>query len=612
MASAELNDDGTYIVVQTMWTEKDLIKQVPGVNWDAYAKTWKARLSWASCVALRGVFGANLQVGARLSEWSWEERRKRIDPTSALRGLIDLDAPDLDQRLLPFQRASVRFMQYGGDVLDAMPMGAGKTIETLATLNAWKNDQMLPALVVCPNSVKTHWANEINTWFPLAEPFIVKGSAKQRREVLLDAMTHPAPFVIINIEALLLHSRLAPYGSVRLLKCTDCGGTDPDLKTTRCEVHHKELNEIPFRTVIVDEAHRMKNAQAKQTRACWAVQHGPTVQTRWALTGTPLANHPGDLWSIMHGIAPQDYPVKTAYVDRYCLQTWDGRGGLAIVGVRPDTRDEFFAILNPRMRRVPKELILPQLPPKVRSVRFAEMTAKQAKTYRELEETMVALLPSGERIITTNNLALQTRLMQLSSSYCTVAEDGMLTLAEPCPKLDVMEEVLDELEGRQVVVCAESRQLIELAAARLEKRHDTYAMITGSVPEHVRAAGLRDFQENRLRCMLFTVKAGGVGLTMTAAGTIVRLQRSWSMLDNMQAEDRVHRIGSEHHDSIHVIDIVAPSTVEEDQVRALLVKAARLEEVVRDRAQLEAAGYSVEATIDQVTSEPLVRTEAPS
>ena len=97
-----------------------------------------------------------------------------------------------------------------------------------------------------------------------------------------------------------------------------------------------------------------------------------------------------------------------------------------------------------------------------------------------------------------------------------------------------------------------------------------------------RRVALDRFQAGQLRVLLFTIGAGGVGLTMTAADTIVFLQRSWSLIQNLQAEDRVHRLGSEIHEAIHVIDVVCPDTVEEWQIAAVHRKLLRLEEIRRD------------------------------
>ncbi len=429
---------------------------------------------------------------------------------------------------------------------------------------------------------------------PEANVIVVHGSAAQRKSQLAEAAELPRAVVVLNWEAARLHSRLAPYGSVRLKRCGEHGG-DPGLKPSLCESHAKELNLLGFHTVIADEAHKQKDPKSKQTRAVWAIQHGPEVVYRFGLTGTPIANHPGDLWAIMHGIAPDDYPSKTRYVDRYALLAWNTFGGLDIIGVRPDTRDEFFAVLDPRMRRMSKSLVL-NLPPKLRPTRVAEMSSKQAKAYAEIEKGMVTRLEDGQLVLATNSMVQALRLLQFSSSYAEVdTETGHVILSEPCSKVDALVDVLEEMEDKPLVACAESRQLIEIAARRLDKLHITYRMIIGGMTMDQRAAALKDFQEGRARVMLFTIKAGGIGLTMTAADTIVFLQRSWSMLDNKQAEDRIHRIGAEKHETISIIDVIAPGTIEETQIYRLREKMARLEEVVRDKEQLKAAGRFDEA-----------------
>jgi SNF2 family DNA or RNA helicase len=497
-------------------------------------------------------------------------------------------------RLLTYQEADAAWLLIAENGLLANPMGLGKSVSVLASLEVGSSIGLdtLPAVVICPNSVKRHWANEITRFEIDMRPYVLEGGAATRNKMIGEALGDPRALVIVNFEAVRLHSRLAPYGSIRLARCIGCGGTDEKITPARCEVHPKGLNEFPARTIIIDEAHRIKDPQAKQTRACWSVAHGSTVTRRIALTGTPIANHVGDLWSIMHAVAPHEYPSRTRFIDRYALQSWNPFGSMDIVGIRPDTRDELFRFLDPRMRRVRKEDVLPQLPPKVYSTRLAPMGTKQAKAYKELEQTLVAEL-DGELLIAPTNLTGALRLLQLASSYGELLEseelDGPLRyrLKEPSPKLDVLEEILDDMEGRPIVVCALSRQLIELAAKRLEARHESFGLITGAVHEAQRQRTLDEFQAKRLRVLLFTIQAGGTGLTMTAADTIVFLQRSWSMLENMQATDRVHRIGSEVHERVHVIDVIAPGTIEEKQLARLHEKRLRLEEVLRDGGRLE-------------------------
>lgn len=573
---------------------------VPGARWLPNERVWTVPLSWASCVVMRGVFGQNLTVGEKLNEWVWGERHERVDPAMFMRGLTE---PDTDTWLMdglyPFQKAGVNFLMTAGDALLGDDMGTGKTIQALRALELSDDEQGLPAIVICPNSVKASWVREAKKWYPEAHVYEATGSAAVKAKILGSAMKDPQALVVINIESVRLHSRLAPYGSIRLRKCRECSPTgEVNLSAARCEVHTKILNAISFRTVIVDEAHRIKDPKSKQTRACWAVMHGRTVQRRWAMTGTPLANHPGDLWSIMHGVNRQDFPSKSKFIDRYCLLSWNNYGALDIVGINPEHRDEFFKILDPRFRRMPKSLVLSQLPPKVRSVRYVEMSPKQAMAYRDIAEGFITRLDDGGLLVAPNNLVAQTRLLQLSSSYCEVTKDqdghvANVRLCEPSPKLDELELVMEELGDEPLVVAAQSRQLIDLAGARLTKNGVRHGLITGAQNTWERERALSDFQEGRLRVLLFTVAAGGTGLTMTRASTIVFLQRSWAMIDNQQSEDRVHRIGSEHHHTINVIDIVARDTVEEKvQLPRLYDKFERLQEILRDRDTLLSQGVS--------------------
>lgn len=595
MAHADLSDDGSLVEIQTTWNEKELVRQLPGVRWGpvlGLAEHWYAPLTWATCVTLRGIFGQTITVSDRLNQWAWEERQGRVDPLTTIRLATEPSHETELNGLYPFQSVGTDFFALAGDCLLGDEMGTGKTVQVLAAMKNIGVDKTLPALVVCPNSVKRHWRETAKRWLSDANVYIIEGSSAQKLKILKSAMSDSHALVVVNFESTRTLSRLAPHGSIRLRRCRECDRKNGEegLKVTLCQVHPKPLNTLPVKLVIIDEAHRIKDPNSQQTRATWALMHGETVRRRWALTGTPLANHPGDLWSIMHGVSPSEYPTKSKFIDRYALTGWNRYGSLDIVGLRHETKEEFYRIFDPRFRRMPKALVLAQLPPKVRVRRTVEMTPKQARAYRELEDSLVTRLDDGTLLVARGDFTAQIRLLQFSSSYVTVDGDRV-TLCEPSPKLDALEEILDELGDRQVAVCAQSRQLIYLAAARLTKRKTTYGLITGAQKEWERDNALRDFQDGKLQVMLFTLQAGGTGLTMTAADTIVFLQRSWSMIDNRQAEDRVHRIGSEIHESITVIDVVTDGTVEVSQLDRLDDKMARLQEITRDRAILTARGH---------------------
>lgn len=619
MAIAEIRDGE--IFVKTNWTEKDLASQVPGMNARSARPDreggWYGRLSWGTIVTLHGVFKDKLEIGPQLQEWMnwcWSWITPALQHREATEVTGDWTEGTVFDQLYSYQKIGSNFLGMIPDgVLICDEMGTGKTPTALTALGRIPN--ALPAIVICPNSVKHQWADEAAIWLPQATPYVIAGGMQTRRKLLADAAANPHALVVINFEAVRSHSRLAPYGSVRLVRCKSCGGPDDTVTPQKCHKHPKELNAMTFHTVIVDEAHRMKDPTSQQTRACWAVQHSHTVTRRWALTGTPLATDIGDLWSIMHGVAPLDFPTKTEFIQRFALLGWSRHASLDIVGIRPDTRPEFDQIVQPRMRRVLKDIVLPQLPQKVRTHREAPMVAKQAKIYEQMKEEMFAELEGGDVIFSPSNLTKATRLLQFSSSYAKVEivgenEDGSpkykVELIEPSPKIDVLLEIIEEMGDRQLAVCAMSRQLIELTAARFDslKKPITYRLLTGAIPQTIRPQNIRDFQDGHAQVMLFTVGAGGVGVNMTAADTIVFLQRSWSMLENKQAEDRVHRVGSERHESIGVIDIIAPGTIEVDQRRRLWEKEMRLEELVEDRKRRLAAGLDA-SHVDELMNEVL-------
>lgn len=599
MAHADVMSDR--IFVQTHWNEKELIKQIPGARWNADKKVWTVPLSWAACIQLRGVFQSTLSLGQDLINWAKQEREFRVDRSLRYRNVIEPTLIGPSDKLYPFQRAGVDWLHIANSALLADEMGTGKTIQILELLNDLElhdRGDYLPALVISPNGVKRNWHHETVKWAPHVNPYVIAGSAARRKAVIQQVAVDPSALAIINFESLRTHSRLAGYGSVRLKRCVDCGGKNPDVKPTACEVHDRDLNLIKFKTVIVDEAHRIKDPHAKQTRAVWAIGDRVQVTRRFALTGTPIANDPSDLWSVMHFVDPVEYPTRSAFIDRYCLVAWGAYGGLDVKGVNPINREEFFKILDPRFRRTPKALVLPQLPPKVRSTRVVELTPRQLKAYKDLEDGIATRLPDGSILVAPNDLEGKTRLIQLSSA--TLEQVGVdpntdkpkFRMCDPSPKIDELEVVLEELGTKPVCVSADHRQLIDLAARRLDKLKIPYGLIVGGQHDFERDVALRDFQAGKLRVLLFTLKAGGTGLTMTAADTMIRLQRSWSMIDNYQGEDRVHRIGAERHESIHIIDIVASGTVEDDQLLRLYEKSERLEEITRDRARLIAAGVS--------------------
>lgn len=596
MAFAELRDHGdvSAICVKASPIEKDLLVQVPGARWDKKRDAWWLPLTWAACLQLRGVFGQRLELGPELVTWARRERAD-VDRTLNLRDALAYEGP-LDEvldrieagaslTLKPFQRAAVAYLMEALRAGLWDDMGSGKTATVIRTVQVLRELGLdpFPALVVCPNSLKhTVWAGELAAWAPELTVSVVDGSASQRRK----ALTAEADVYVVNWDVVRLHSRLAPYGSVHL---------------TEAQRRPKELNEKGFRTVILDEAHRLSGVGQKterqddgttvtvpsnqQSLAAWAVCHQAVF--RYALTGTPTDNHVGDVWGILHALRPTWFPAKSRFLDRYAQTSFGLFGGLEVIGLRPDTEPEFRAVTRPCYRRIPQEVLLPQLP-KFRPVQYrdVELSPRQLKAYRDMEQHMLTQL---EELLVAVNPGVQfARLLQFAAAHAEVVghdENGhpRIQLAAPSSKVDDLVELLRELGDEPLVVGAESRQLIELAAARLEKEKISHGLVTGAVAPIDRAHVVKRFQSGQLRVVLLTFGAGAEGITLTRSRYLCYLQRSWRPLMNSQFRKRVQRIGAEGHDWLQEIEIRAAGTVEARKEASLIGKGERIEEVLRDR-----------------------------
>ena len=583
---AEVDADKKHILLTTDWRYKELCKSLPGASWSAKDQVWRAPLSWTTCLALRSTFRDGLTIGPALSEWSTNELNTRITPSNALR---ELESADGDEDLFPHQRAGVQFLKTARKALLADEPGLGKTAQAIRALKALQDsgEQVFPALIVCPNTLKKNWAREFQKWWPGVTTQVIKGTAAQRKK----QFDTPADVYIINWESLRSHSRLSGYGSIALVHCKACGGENESVSETRCEVHPRELNNIDFKAVVADEIHRSKDPKSKQSRALWSATGDAEI--RFALTGTPIANNVVDLWAILHWLSPKDWPSKTKWIDRMIDVMLNAFGGMMVIGVKPTMQDEFYKSVNPVMRRMLKKVVLPHLPPVMTERRDVEMSTKQKKAYEQMRDTMIAELESGDALTAPSILTQTTRLLQFASSYADMAVDEATgemkaILTEPSCKVDALMDDIDngDFGDDSVAVCAVSRQLIDLLSAAMTKAKIPHGLITGAQSEDERQKAVDDFQEGRIKWILFTAQAGGVGITLTAARRLVMLQRPWSLVDHKQALDRVHRIGSEIHDSILIMDYVTEGTIEERVLQVLETKSDNFEQIVRDRDQL--------------------------
>jgi superfamily II DNA or RNA helicase len=605
------NKVGASIETNATYYDKELMRSIPGSRYSGHPATWTLPLTWAACKQLRGTFRDRLEIGPELRDWAVRHFESRVAPSLALRDLAAPEATSIPLRppaglsLYPFQEVDVEWLlatATEGGALLMTPTGGGKTVVTLTWMRNMAIDR---ALVICKKSAKFDWRDECAKWYPELEPIVVTGSAKERRELIEEAGSYGG-LCIVGYSDTRTHSRLAPYGQIHL---------------TEAEKRPKDLNFQPWECVVVDEAHRLGDPTSKQTRACWFVGHQDTVRHRVGLTATPTRKGLDTLWAPLHFADPKQHPSRGKFVDRYAETSTNFWGGQVVGALRPDMEAEFAEIFDPMSRRLPEEVVLPQLPPLVRAgskkaaktgkeeypweVKEVPLTKEQEAAYKQMAELCLAQLTDGEVIAATNAAAQYVRLGQFASSYAYLGDPAPkrnrktgevemvrpVELQAPSNKIDAFTDDLDDWLAQEdsVIVFATSRKLINLLSAKLlsGKRKVPHSLIVGGQTDIQRHEQKLAFQNGDVPVILVVISAGGESITLTRGRVMAFLQRSWARWEDRQAQGRGRRIGSEVHDSILRVDYVSPGTVDVGQLDVLEAKEDVMQQVTRDRETVE-------------------------
>lgn len=560
-------EDGQFVLTVSP-RYRDMAAQVPGLRFHKPSETWRgpARLSVAH--ALRGIFGDQLTpTPAALA--AVEEEAAEHAAVAELKDTAHWIArPSGTEGLREAQVTASLLASMRKGFLIGDEKGYGKSVEAAAALNiAARYGTAYPALIVCTNSMKYTWKEEIEKWCKV--PVSVMGRTPTARKAAIAEVAEGRAQVLVGSYAQIrLHSRLSPYGS---------------FARTEEEKRDKELNAIPFKTVICDEAHALKNPKAKQTLAVKAIAHAPSCVNRWALTATPVTGHTADLWSVLNFCRPEDFPSRSKFIDRYVLIHENFHGGKEDLGLNPATEEEFRKIFDPCYIRRPLDLEVRALPPQYR---FVEMEGKQRSVYKQIEKDSIANV-DGRFLVSVGPLVLNTRLQQLAQATPVLDDDGNVTeFTLPSCKYDALCDVLDEMGGEPLVVFSESRKLIELCQRELTTGKSPrftpsqVGMITGQVSPEERHRWISEFQAGNLPVILCTLGAGSEGITLTRAHTMLFLNRSYRHTSNNQAEGRLLRHGQES--DVQIIDVI---TLDSEELRvhdSYSRKDERLQQIVQD------------------------------
>jgi len=449
------------------------------------------------------------EMGRRLNQFS---SVKRV-PTPA----------GLQATLRDYQTDGLSWMQflreYGFAGILADDMGLGKTVQTLAHILVEKEAGRLthPALVIAPTSLMNNWQDEAARFAPSLKVLLLQG--KDRAE-LFDEI--PKSDLVLTTYALLPRDE-------------------------------EKLREHAFHLVILDESHYIKNTRSKAAQSAGLLN----AKHRLCLSGTPLENHLGELWSQFHFLLPGLLGDEKNFNSqfRHPIERQDDPQRRALLNRR----------IKPFLVRRTKDAVAKELPPKTEMVRKVELSGAQRDLYETVRLAMDQKVREeiDRKGVARSQIVILEALLKLRQVCCDprLVKSTKKAIATGSAKLiDLMQMVEDLLEEkRKILVFSQFTSMLELIEEELEARDIPYALLTGETRD--RGAQVAAFQQGAVPIFLISLKAGGVGLNLTAADTVIHYDPWWNPAAENQATDRAWRIGQDK--PVFVYKLIAKGTLEE-------------------------------------------------
>jgi len=438
----------------------------------------------------------------------------------------------------------------GGCLAD--DMGLGKTVQVLALLEQRrtrrlkKAESRRPSLVVVPKTLIFNWIDEAKRFTPKLRVADYAGSDRQERVGDLDQY----------------HLIVTTYGTLRR-----------DIA---------ELKDIRFDYAILDESQSIKNATSQSAKACRLLQ----ADHRLALTGTPIENHLGELWSLFEFLNPGMLGRSRAFASLCKV-------------AKPGESDSLVALsraVAPFMLRRTKQQVLTELPEKTEQTLYCDLLPKDRSAYNELRDFYREKLAKkiDQRGLKQSKIHVLEALLRLRQAACHLGLIDEKKTNQPSAKLEALLQQVREVvaEGHKVLVFSQFTSLLAIVRKQLDREIITYEYLDGKTRN--RKAKVERFQADET-CPLFLIslKAGGSGLNLTAADYVFILDPWWNPAVEAQAVDRTHRIGQTRH--VFAYRIIARNTVEE--------KVLELQKSKRDLA--DAIITADESLLRNLTAEDL-------
>ncbi len=444
----------------------------------------------------------------------------------------------------------------GGCLAD--DMGLGKTVQTLAVLV--ERREVGPTLVVAPVSVGFNWVNETNKFAPTLKPHLYRDT---ERGEFLDAVG-PGDVVVASYGLLL---RDAEY-----------------------------FTKVRWGTLVLDEAQFIKNSRTKSAQAVREID----ADWRLTLTGTPVENQLGDLWSLFRATSPGLFGSWERFRERFADPIEKQK--------LPERQMALARTVRPFILRRTKDEVLKELPPRTEMILSAVLSPPERKLYEDARLfalTQLAGIDTGKNESRFQVLAMLTRLRQLACHPGLVDEEWKGSSA----KLDVLLETVDEIrEGQhRALIFSQFTSHLDIIRKALDARNVSYLYLDGQTPEKQRRERVEAFQKGQGDFFLISLKAGGTGLNLTGADYVIHMDPWWNPAVEDQATDRAHRIGQ--NKAVMVYRLVAEETIEE-KILALHEKKRNLVAGIMEGSD-QAGKLSTEELIDLIKSSHAPEMPAP-
>jgi superfamily II DNA or RNA helicase len=449
--------------------------------------------------------------------------------------------------LYGYQEEGVLHLTFGRRTMLADDMGLGKTVQAIAATALLKQLRDIQhVLIVCPASLKHQWAREIRRFSSLSVQ-VIEGNPIQRRDLYRDLQF----FNIIN------------YELVRF--------------------DEEEIIRREFDLVILDEAQRIKNWRTKTADKVKRLR-SPYA---FVLTGTPLENRLDELYSIFQFIDPTILGPLWRFNNRYYETERRPSGSYKVLGYK--NLDELRRRIAPYVLRRVRDEVLLDLPQRIDSNFFVEMTSPQWKAYEEYEQRVARLMAQARRRpLTPEEHKILLGCLVKMRLICNA-----LALHDPeikpqdrektAPKLRELREILGEevaSNGHKAILFSQWSNMLALTEPALERLKLGWVKLTGDVPTKKRGALIAQFFEDP-KCKVFlSTDAGGVGLNLQAASMVINLDLPWNPAVLDQRIARAHRHGQPH--TVNVVNLIAEGTIEERMLDTLAAKRAVFEAALNE------------------------------